>query len=452
MRFGKAVWGTCWHERGNAMEFEQLTRADNEETGAIKVGIALAPETVEAVLGEFYEVVGAHKGAGADASWDEIDEVAMKTMTAESYKELRRDFVVNMASGEAMKALGIVPELTPRVHVLEYPDPSRAYYFDLSVVERPRVSLSSYDPVEIETEDLVLSDELIDGRIASLLEHHAEYAVGEARPIVFGDCVKIDVATMLNGKTVPRLTGKGMILELADRSMPDTFVEKLLGMGVGETKTFDYGVRRDRAISDSDVDVYTATVTVVAQLTKRVPLLTDEWVDANIEKASTVEEFRAGVAEMLESEIAHANRDTHARLANIELAKRIEGKIPDELFQASRDGLMRRLERELSEKGQSIDDYYEENEMNEEELSVQMLIKSGENLRQGFALEALFDGRGMALSDDDLAYACREVFGNGACSVEDLKASGKYAVVERSAKRMVALNWLADTSLVKSGC
>ena len=152
---------------------------------------------------------------------------------------------------------------------------------------------------------------------------------------------------------------------------------------------------------------------------------------------------------MLEAEISHMNRDTHARLANIELAKRLEGKIPDALFWASRDGLMPRLERELSEKGRSLDDYYEENGMNEEELSVQMLIKSGENLRQGFALEALFDGRGMAVTDEDVLYAYEQMFGKRDCAVGALRASEKYPVVERSAKRMVALNWLADTAVVK---
>lgn len=431
------------------MEFEELTRTDNKETGSIKIEIALSLETVSSILSEFYEVVGAHKGAAEGASWDEIDQAALATMPEESYRELRRDFVINFASGEALKALGITPELTPKVHVLEYPDSNETFYFDIAVVERPRVTLTSYDPVEIETEDAILSDELIDMRIASLLERHTDYEPAKPHPVMYGDCVKVDIATMRNGKTVPRLTGKNMIFELADGSMPDSFVKMLIGASIGETKTFDYTVKKDRAISDNDVDVYTATVTIVSQLSKCVPVLTDEWVNENIEAASTVAEFRRGVEKMIEAEIVHVNRDTHARLANIELAKRLEGKIPDELFQASRDGLMRRLERELSEKGQSIDDYYEENEMDEEELSVQMLIKSGENLRQGFALEALFDGRTMVLADDDLLYAYEQMFGKRDCSVPELRASEKYPVVERSAKRMVALNWLADTAIVK---
>lgn len=436
-------------EGGNSMEFEELTRTDNKETGSIKIEIALSPETVSSILGEFYEVVGAHKGAAEGALWDEIDRAALATMPEESYRELRRDFVINFVSGEALKALGITPELTPKVHVLEYPDSNETFYFDIAVVERPRVTLTSYDPVEIETEDAILSDELIDMRIAALLERHTDYEPAKPHPVMYGDCVKVDIATMHNGKTVPRLTGKNTIFELADGSMPNSFVKMLIGASIGETKTFDYTVKKDRAISDNDVDVYTATVTIVSQLSKYVPVLTDEWVNENIEAASTVAEFRRGVEKMIEAEIVHVNRDTHARLANIELSKRLEGKIPDELFQASRDGLMRRLERELSEKGQSIDDYYEENEMNEEELSVQMLIKSGENLRQGFALEALFDGRTMVLADDDLLYAYEQMFGKRDCSVPELRASEKYPVVERSAKRMVALNWLADTAIVK---
>ena len=87
--------------------------------------------------------------------------------------------------------------------------------------------------------------------------------------------------------------------------------------------------------------------------------------------------------------------------------------------------------------------------MNEEELSVQLLIKSGENLRQGFALEALFDARGMELSEEDLQLACEEAFGAGSYDPEALERTGRRRVVEGAAKRIAALNWLADTAVVR---
>lgn len=426
-----------------------MTRTDNDETGSIEVSLTVSRESVAEALADFYAVVAPRQGLDGDASWDDVDKAAEERLTPERYRELRRDFVVNKAASEALASLGIVPALTPRVHAPGHPSVQDDYAFELSVVERPSLSLSSYDPVEIETADVEVTGDLVDARIAELLEAHAEYAPAPARPVVPGDCVRVDIATMSGGKTVPRLTGKGMVLELSDGSMPQSFVDGLVGTDVGQTRVVDYVVRRPRAISDDDVDRYRATVAVLGQLEKTVPELSDDWVDAHIEAASSVAEFREGVASGLAAEVAHFNRDTHARLANIELEKRLVGTVPDAFYQASRAGLMDKLERQLAERGQTLDEYLEQERMNEEELSVQTFIKAAENLRQGFALEALFDGRGMSLAESDLAYACEQAFGKGSYDPEELKGTGKFRLVESAAKRMVALNWLADTAIVK---
>lgn len=431
------------------MDFKKLERADDEATGAVEVAVVLDAAEVHRQLAEFYGAAGAACKLPSDAQWDDVDAAAARTMPPEDYREVRRDFVVNRAAGEALAALGIEPALTPRVRATAYPDAGEDFAFELSAVEKPALSLSSADPVEIEAEDVRVTGELVDARIAELMEARAEFLPADPHPVVLGDVVSVDVATFLEGRPVPRLTGKSMVLELADGSMPESFVERLVGMDVGQTRTFDYEVPRPRALGDGDVECYTATVTVLGQLRKEVPALTDAWVAESIEGASTAAEFRAAVARGLEAEATLFNRDAHARLANIELEKRLQGVIPDAFYQASRDGLRRSLERELAGKGQTIDDYYEQERMNEEELSVQLLIKSGENLRQGFALEALFDARGMELAEDDLRLACEEAFGAGSYDPETLERTGRRRVVEDAAKRIAALNWLADTAVVK---
>ena len=431
------------------MECEVLERADDESTGAIGLSVAVGAQTVHEQLAEFYEVVARHHGLEPGAPWEEVDERAQKTLPPDRYREIRRDFVIDRVAGEALASLGVVPALTPNVRALDYPEDGRSFSFDLSVVERPRLRLTSYDPAEIEMDEVRVTEEMVDARIAGFLESCTEYEDLPDRAVRRGDCIKVDIMTTLAGKVVPRLTGNGMLLELEPASMPEPFVEGVAGMEVGETKVIDYAVKRPRAIADDDVDRYSATVTVVSRHRKVVPELTDEWVAGHVEKASSVQELRAGVRSGLEAEAAQANRDTKARLANIEIEKRLVGKIPDEFYQASRRGLAGKLEAELAAKGQTLDDYYEQEHMNEEELSVQMLIKSGENLRQGFALEALFDGRGMQLTDADLKRACAHAFGRGSYDAAELKRAGKYPLVESAAKRMVALNWLADTAVVR---
>ncbi len=431
------------------MEFEALERTDSEATGAAVLDVVVGAEDVRRLLAEFYEVVAIHHGLAGDAPWEDVDAAAEKALSAEGYRELRRDYVVNRAAGAALERCGLVPALTPDVHVLAYPEAGSAFGFSLSVVERPRLALSSYGPVEVEMERVEVTDGLVDARIAGFLEAHAVYDEAPPRAVRRGDCVKVDVMTTLEGKAVPRLTGNGMLLELVPGAMPEPFVDGVVGMEVGETKVVDYAVRRPRAIADDDVDRYQATVTVLSQQRKAVPPLTDEWVAAHVEKASSVQELRAGVARGLEAEVEACNRDTLARLANIELEKRLVGSIPDAFYRAARQGLMDKLEADLAAKGQTIDDYYEQEHMNEEELSVQMLVRSGENLRQGFALEALFDGRGMRMTDADRERAWGHAFGRGSYDAEELRRSGKYPLVESAAKRMVALNWLVDTAIVK---
>lgn len=431
------------------MEFLELTRRANEGTGAVELSVKVSAAVVREQLSDFYEVVAPHQGLRPDALWGDVDAAAEQSMGIERYRELRRDFVVNRVVAEALAACDIVPALTPRIRALDYPDLHADYSFEVSVVERPHLTLTSCDPVEIEVEDAKVTDELVDARIAEFLEARAEYSTGLPRPVAYGDCVRVDMATLREGKNVARLTGKSMILELAEGAMPKSFVDKFVGMAVGETRVIDYAVLRPQALSEDDVDRYAATVTVVEQLDKTVPELTDEWVDSSIESASSIVDLRKGIRDGLEVEVARFNRDTHARLANVELAKRLKGTIPEEFYQVSRSALMEKLERELAEKGQTLDDYLEEKHMNEEELSMQTFIQSAENLRQGFALEALFDGREMSLSERDLEYASEQAFGKGSYDRGMLERTGRFRLIEQAAKRMVALNWLADTVIVR---
>ena len=431
------------------MQFEEIRRTDNRESGATELAVVVAAPSVKAELDEFYSVVVPHLDISENASWEEIDCAAARLFSADGYREMRRDFVVNRVVGTLLRELKIVPELTPRIRVLEYPDPEADLSFSLSIIEHPKLVLSSYEPVTIDRDEVEVTESLVNNRIAEFLEMRAEYSQAVPHAAHLNDCVSVNIATTCNGKPEPRLTGDKMLLELTHEAMPDAFLRHVVGMEVGDTRSFEYEVVRPRAIADTDVDKYFVMITLLSQMSKTTPNLTDEWVSNNVAKASTVERFRADVAESVKAEIAILNRDTRARLANIELEKRLKGKIPDALYQASCDGLMSKLERELSEKGQTLDDYYEQEHMNEEELSVQILIKSGENLRQGFALEALFDGRGMHVTEEDLKCAFQQAFGSGAFDKGELEKTGKLRIVERAAKRMVALNWLADTAVVR---
>ena len=430
------------------MELTRLEKAEPDAKGAVAVEATASAEAVHGLLAEFYETVAAAKGLAPDQPWDDVEAAAQAGMGAEAFRELRRDFVVNRMASEALGALGLTPALTPKIHVLAYPVDGEEFSVELSVVEQPRLALTSYEPVEVTMDEVTVTDRMVAARVAEVLDRYATYEDAEPRPVAAGDLVAIDVDTQQGDTMVPHLSGKQKVLAMDGEAMPAPFLAAVLGMEVGETKVVEYAVERPRAISPDDVDRYISTVTVVGQLRKVEVELTDAWVRAHYPTLSSVEEFFAETRKDVAYDAKLFNRDTVAHLANLELEKRLVGDIPDEFYQASYKSLFGKFERDLAQQGKTLDDYYEEEQTNEQELSVKMLIQSGENLRQGFALEALFDGRGMTLSDEDVEAAAARFFG-GSPTADELRRTGRARLAESMAKRAAALSWLVETAVVK---
>ncbi|WP_102378284.1 hypothetical protein [Raoultibacter timonensis] len=429
------------------MDFEKL-EVNATGAGAVEIEVSASANDIHALLGEFYDALAESRNLQNGASWAEIEKELADSLPSEHLRELRRDFVIGRVTGEVLRALDVAPALTPRIHALEYPEDGEAYSYALAVIERPELTLSSYDPVRIEMEEAIVTDEHLADCVAEILDQHAQYVEDDPRPVRQGDHVKVDVTTLLGDQTVARLSGKGMLFDVDEHAMPAPFIKGMLGMHVGETRTIEYAVERPRAIAPDDVDRYVATVTVLSQQRKTTPELTDEWVRETFPPVESVASFLEELRRDMEFDARALNKDTKARLANIELEKRLQGEIHDDFYRASYKAQMDKLERELAMQGKTLDDYFEEEKANEEEFSMKMLIRSGESLRQGFALETLFEGRGMTLSDKDIEAACVRLLGSDSCDEEALQSSGKHRVVEEAAKRMKAIGWLVETAEV----
>ena len=436
-------------EKVDVVEFSKLEKRSGEH-GSTVIDITVAAQSIDESLKQFYSVIAHHSGLDEAVAVADIEASAAERFSADGFRELKRDFVVGRATHAALSELGLAPELSPKVHVTEYPQMGSAFSYELSVVERPSLDLSDIGPVTIAYDPVVADDAYVASRLEAFFEGFATYELADARPVQLGDHIDIDLMTLVDGKPDHKLTGSGKLLDVDYDAMPKSFIDKIIGMEVGETRTFEYNVLRDRAISDDDFDHYLATITVNAQKRKIPFELSDEWVKAHYPTLSTCDEFLAKFREETEQDVAAYNEDCVAHLANVEIEKRLIGTIPDEYYQASSRNQMDKLELELKQQGKTLDDYYEENGTNQEEFSVKMLVKAGEGIRQAFALEALFDKRAMVLTDAELENAACQLFGEKGHDLAELERSGRMRLVRNAAKRIKAARWLVDTAIIVS--
>lgn len=431
------------------MKFDKLERVVGEG-GTIEISLTASADAVHDTLADLYGTISHYKHLGNDATFEEVEAAAEPSFPPDYFKEMRRDFVVSTVSSEAFKELGVVPALTPKIHAVDYPADGEPYSFELSIVERPAFALSSYEPVVIDLAPVVVTNEMVHDKLEEILDGHAKYEQVGSRPIERGDYVLLDVVTQKNDKIENRLSCTKTILHVDDEAMPSKFIDGIVGMSPGDTKVIKYEMPRPRGISANDVDRYIATVTVHSLQREIRPVFDDEFVLEYYPQVRNTYRFLEELRRDLEYDALVANKDSIAHLANTVIEKRLIGEVPDAFYQASFERQMNKLQKDLKKQGMSLDDYCEENQTNENELSMKMLIKSGENLRQAFALETLFDGRNMTFDPGDLEDAYKRVFGKSDYDEDDLKSSGKFGLVESAAKRVKALNWLVDTAVINN--
>lgn len=160
-----------------------------------------------------------------------------------------------------------------------------------------KYTLTSYEPVTIELPKPQVPSSLVDAQIAKMLEPMSEYhEVHPARGVVLGDYLVVTTEdAKMDGNPARNFIMQHSIYHVGAGEMPKTFDDELMGIKPGETKAVSAQIKLPISPKDGP-SVLTMNVTVEKILYMVMPELTDELVREHFAPATTVAEFREGVA------------------------------------------------------------------------------------------------------------------------------------------------------------
>ena len=128
---------------------------------------------------------------------------------------------------------------------------------------------------------------------------------------------------------------------------------------------------------------------------------------------------------------------------------RLQGSIPDEIYEFVLENMSSNFEASLKNMHMSKEEFFDQQGTNEQEYTTQMMLEARRVLRQGFALDALFEGREMELTDDDIhQFLSGMAPGREDELYDEMVANGRRHVVEEEARRDKAHRWLMETAKV----
>lgn len=194
---------------------------------------------------------------------------------------------------QAVDETGVSPIGQPEVDITEVPmTDGETLKFTVEVDVRPEITLPNYDGLEIQVDNLEVTDADVEEKLTELRERFGTL-VGVDRAVETGDFVSLDLKAELGGEPVDSV--EGVSYEVGSGNMLEGLDDALLGMSQGETKDFSAPLAGgDQAGESAD-----CTVSVQSVKVRELPEVDDDFAQMASE-FDTAEELRADLTKQAE--------------------------------------------------------------------------------------------------------------------------------------------------------
>lgn len=425
----------------------EVTTSIREEDGKTQVAIELTEQEVKKHIDSFFKDLAKNRIPGFRPGKAPRKVLERNFGGHEAiYAEITSD-MVNEVLPLALDSKDVIFIDDPKLvdEKVESVEDGKPYTFEVYGEVAPKLTLTSVEPVEIEMPPATATDEEIEAQLESLRDYYYEFEEVD-RAAEEGDYVMMSIDAKADGVAVDALNSPSRLVELGSDALPKELTDQVLGMKKDETKEFDFEVAEDdEQLADFKGKTIHAKVTVSKVQTKELPTLDEEF--AKRIGFDTLEQTREEIANQINSQRERQLPELKERRCVEALAKRIEGEIPESYINYSRDEVLREFFNNLQSAGITFDQFLAQRGISADEFHADLDDEAKENAEQSLALDALFEARGMELTDADIDEQF-QVVDDPAAARKSWEESGRMSLLREGIRRSKAAQWLIDNAIV----
>ena len=265
----------------------------------------------------------------------------------------------------------------PNVEITELKD-NEKLTFTVEVDIRPEINLPNFSQIKIEVDDVKVSDADIDEQIKDLSTRFGTLTTVE-KVVAKGDFVSIDLVATKDGKDLDGGTANDLSYEVGSASMIDGLDEALIGLSVGDEKSFETAL-----VGMPAGELGTVKVSLKAVKQRDLPEINDAFAKLSSE-FETLAELKADLATRL-TRLKQMQQGAQARDLLLEkLLSSVDIPLPDEII---KDEVNDHLEKEGK-----LDDDKHRAEVNDE-------VKK--TITREFLLDSIVKAESVAVNESEL--------------------------------------------------
>ena len=426
------------------------------ENNKVKLTVTVPAETVDKAVADCYRDLAKRANIPGFRKGKVPRPVIDSNMGGRQYvfSQITED-VVNASYPLAVDDNDITPVARPEFDkdaalVTEHED----YTYTVTVECEPSFELSSYEPVEITLPSMEVSDDAVEAQIASMLSHYTDFKPkAEGSAVEDGNRVSMKLAAKTDGgRKLDNLTSEEFTFTIGSVLMPETFGNALLGMKVGEAKSFDIPVPLTPTGYLADVAGKALRIFFDAEVTgimeKTFPELTDAWVGETFGFAD-VAEFRTRIREMLADDLESVLPRMKEDRVMAVLRDRLQGEPTQAMCDDKEAELMQNFFQQLQRQNVTYDVWLKTQGITKEQFRDDLKLQAKDQSAENLALNAWAKHFGYTVTPEEVTAEFVKADEEHAAELEaEWRENGQLHLLRQSMKREKAFNAIIEGAIV----
>lgn len=318
----------------------------------------------------------------------------------------------------AIEETELEPAVMPRLQDIR--DGEDGVEVDVLVTLWPTIDkLPRYRERTVEIDAPAIDDAAIEEQIERMRNQFADLEDVD-REAFDGDFVIVDVTTNKGGEEFAAGSATDMLFEVGAGMFLEGMDDALRGSGAGAIQEFASTL--PPAFGDDGGSEVSVRVLVKQVKAKRLPELTDEWVD-DMTEFETVDEMRSEIAEQMRRVRASGLRNDFERALLDAMVSELDLVLPDALVETEMDGVFHRFAYRLEQQGIELSQYLELTGQDQSGFLADLRQQAEMNLRTRLLLEAVAEAEGVTVEAEEVEEAVAGLAAASRMEVADYKAA-----------------------------
>lgn len=378
----------------NVEEISALTR---------KITVTLPEETVQPKLNQAYDKLKKEtkmKGFRRGKVPRSIIEKHYKAQVeAETGEKLVQDTYF-----DAIEKQGVDPIVHPEIQDVKYNEDG-SFTFIAEVDVRPEFELAQYKGLEVEKEEILVTDEEVQLELAEMQKTMAVLRSVTDRPIQKDDVVIVDFQGFHEGTPMPQVKNENYSVDVGTGNMGVEFEEKLIGMNKDEegTQEIDFPESHPNPMIKGKKVEFHITVKDIKE--RVLADLNDEFAKEAGEEFNTLEELKASIKDRITKQREERAEGATTDKIMQKLLEAHEFEVPKRLVAFEIEQMIKQTEKQFEQSGMSL----EAAGLSREKLAEQNADMAGKRVRGDFILKKIAEVEEIKVEEEDMERGLKRI-------------------------------------------